>query len=83
MQKAVEMMGTCGMNEASEEWVENVQLCAKCSVSGCMLIVVPGVFGLSIYSPKLDEENGKVSVRGYQFCQQLVQRFPALKAFHY
>ena len=40
---------------------------AKSGVSGAILIVVPKVCGIMVWSPPLDEHGN--SVRGMQFCK--------------
>ena len=42
-------------------------------VSGCLLVVVPNVMGLCTWSPPLDSFGN--SVRGVQFCTELVNMF--------
>ena len=43
------------------------------SVSGCMMIVVPGLFGLAMYSPNLDK-NGN-PVRALKVCELIRKRY--------
>ena len=60
------------MYDYSGEWAYKVGLPAKSGVSGCLMIVIPNVGGLSIYSPPLDALGN--TVRGIDFCQRLVSK---------
>jgi glutaminase len=66
------MMYSCGMHEQSGQFAYTIGLPAKSAGNGIMLLVVPGVCGFCIYSPKVI---GYVSVRGYEFAKRLVDRF--------
>jgi glutaminase len=46
---------------------------AKSGVSGCILAVVPGQIGLTVYSPPLDPQGN--SVRGIKVCQEISREF--------
>jgi glutaminase len=48
-------MSTNGLYEYSETWLTHVGLPAKSGVGGVLLIVVPGIMGIGIISPPLDE----------------------------
>jgi glutaminase len=68
------VMQTCGLYDFSGQWAYRVGLPAKSSLSGAMLVVVPGQFGFAVYSPPLDETHQK-SVRGLQACELLSKKF--------
>jgi len=50
-----------------------IGLPAKSGVSGALLIVIPNVLAVALYSPRLDGKGN--SVRGVKFCSKLVDRF--------
>ena len=71
-------MLSCGMYDYAGEWAYRVGMPAKSGVGGGIVGVVPGQFGIGIFSPPLDAKGN--SVRGIQVCQELSQRF-GLHAF--
>ncbi len=66
------LMFTCGLYEQSGFWAYQVGVPAKSGVSGGFFAVVPGVFGVAVYSPRVDDSG--TSLRGRQTCSTLIQR---------
>ncbi len=67
------VMYTCGMYDFAGSWAYRVGIPAKSGVSGGVLAVVPGQFGIGVFSPPLDAQGN--SVRGIKVCEALSQRF--------
>ncbi|KAG1671954.1 Glutaminase kidney isoform, mitochondrial [Nymphon striatum] len=67
------LMHSCGMYDYSGQFAFKVGLPAKSGVSGNMLVVIPNVMGICLWSPSLDPLGN--SVRGLQFCDELVEIF--------
>ncbi|XP_018094526.1 glutaminase kidney isoform, mitochondrial isoform X2 [Xenopus laevis] len=70
VRNTLSLMHSCGMYDFSGEFAFHVGLPAKSGVSGGILLVVPNVMGIMCWSPPLDKLGN--SVRGIQFCQDLV-----------
>lgn len=73
VQNCLSLMLSCGMYDFSGEFAFKIGLPAKSGVSGALMLVIPNVMGISIWSPRLDEIGN--SVRGVEFCEKLVERF--------
>ena len=76
VRNTLSLMYSCGMYEYSGEWSLEVGLPAKSGVAGSIFIVVPGVMGICVWSPPLDELGN--SYRGIMFAKKLIEKF----AFH-
>jgi len=67
------LMDSCGMNDESGVYSFNVGLPSKSGISGGVLVVVPGVMGLCIHSPRISDHAN--SVRAIKFCESLVSYY--------
>ena len=73
VESVMSVMGTCGMYDASGEWMFRVGLPAKSGVAGGVLAVLPGQFGISVFSPLLDARGN--STRGIKICERISADF--------
>ena len=73
VKRITSLMLSCGMYDYSGEWGYKVGIPAKSGVSGVVYGVVPGVCGIAVYSPKLDQIGN--SHRGVTFFRRFVEMF--------
>ncbi len=77
--KVLSVMGSCGMYDYSGNWLYKVGMPAKSGVGGGIMAVLPGQFGLAIFSPLLDARGN--SVRGIRVCEAISAEF-GLHLYH-
>jgi glutaminase len=73
VERVLSVMSTSGMYDAAGHWVYRVGMPAKSGVGGGVLAVLPGQFGLAVFSPPLDAAGN--SARGVAVCEALSHEF--------
>lgn len=73
VEKVLSIMSTCGMYDYAGGWVYDVGMPAKSGVSGGIMAVLPGQFGIGVFSPLLDKQGN--SARGIEVCKKISADF--------
>ena len=71
VRNVLSLMLSCGLYNHSGDFAFEVGLPAKSGVSGTLMVVVPDVMGICLWSPPLGEFGN--SIRGVKFCEELVK----------
>jgi len=61
------------MYDYSGQFAFHVGLPAKSGVSGALIVVIPNLLGICMWSPPLDETGN--TVRGVEFCKEMIEKF--------
>jgi glutaminase len=60
VESVLSVMASCGMYDSSGGWIHDVGMPAKSGVGGGVIAVLPGQFGIGVFSPRLDRRGNSV-----------------------
>lgn len=73
MRNVLSLMFSCGLGPFAGSWAFTVGTPAASGLSGAVLVVVPGVMGMAIYSPRINA--ARVPPRAIKLCSLLTARY--------
>ena len=73
VKNVLSVMHSCGMYDYAGEWSYRIGLPAKSGVGGGIIAVLPGQFGIGIFSAPLDERGN--CHRGIRVCEEISDGF--------
>lgn len=73
VKNCLSLMNSCGMYDFSGEFAFTIGLPAKSGVGGGLMLVIPNLLGIAIWSPRLDKLGN--TARGIAFCKELIRKF--------
>lgn len=69
----MQLMFSCGMYDFSGEWACTVGIPSKSGGSGAIMLAIPDIAGICIYSPSLDRHGN--SSLGVKFATKIAEEF--------
>lgn len=69
VEKVLSIMSSCGMYDYAGGWIYDVGMPAKSGVAGGIMAVLPGQFGIGVFSPLLDKHGN--SDKGIKVCNKI------------
>jgi glutaminase len=76
----VKHMEDDGLYEESDHWFEKIGFPAKSGVSGALMVVIPGVMGIGVYSPRLNNHgNSDKGIKTMKLLVNVLKKYKFVK----